>query len=221
MKRLFIILSIISSSICYGQFELGLKANAGMSLINSVESTGASMHYNSPAFSSQLGVYYAKKLGKRSILGAEIFYNRINGVENHTILSPVIGSPELVTSYEEVFHRLSLVSLPIYYGIQFSSFSVNLGIQPSFIISASTGGSSAAAYGRKFGSKAEIDHKKFALGPRAGIIWDNNGYRLSFEGNIYFGMSNILLDNSYYSAWNMKAQQATIGVRYRLQSGKK
>lgn len=206
------------NSTASGQHQLGIKAGAGLSRItNSLNMENLSTQF---VPSGQGGFYYKRTLGNGSSLGMELLFSQIEGKETWEGWELLFNSDErfeMVYVKNRLSRHISLLSLPVYYGINIKKLTIHAGVQSSYAIAysspyTSTGIRQGQPYRRKtISDNSVID--KFDFGPRAGIIYPLND-KLSVEATYYYGFNNILKDGS--PADKLKVQQMTVGVRYAL-----
>ncbi len=214
-KQLTLIIFLTFSLQAFGQHNVGVKINGGVSKISN--------SLNSPNLTVQLapsgygGLFYNLNLGDRSIIGAELLFMRIGGKDEFTIKYFDINGNIVGQGTETIYKNISYLALPIYYGFKFNRFAINLGIQSSLVISSSsrvkgeaTSNGGATSWDEKLG---ELNINSYDFGPRAGIIF-NLTDKLAIEGKYYYGVHNILNNNEQNLSW--KVQQGVIGVRYNF-----
>lgn len=220
MKRQLIILTILLFNFSiYGQQNIGIKANGGLSRIyNNFNSSPATTlkFYFVP--SGQGGLFYNLPLGNKSLLGTELLFIQIEGKERwETRWTDQNGNPTGEIDFDNIEKHISYIGLPIYYGFKIKKLTLNLGVQTSFTLmsSARAQGQVPNGYGgiSTWDNKADNLYDPFDFGARAGLIF-NLTNRFAVEGTYYYGINNILIKNRYNTELKMKIQQMTIGLRY-------
>ncbi len=221
MKRRMCILAILLFSFSvYGQQNIGVKVNGGLSGIfiydNSTQQIKQKSYF---VASGQGGLLYNLSLGNKSLFGAEFLFIQIEGKGRSEIpFTDQNGNPTGEYGVDNFFTHITYVGLPIYYGFKIKKLTLNLGAQTAYAI-ASGGrekGQAADGYGgittwdNKF-DKLNID--AFDFGARVGLIF-NLTNRFAIEGTYYYGISNILKKNVNNSELKWKIQQITIGLHY-------
>jgi len=217
-QKLIFLLLLTASLNAISQHSLGLKATGGLSKVSSYVQQSTPEHKIQFDISGNAGIFYTIKMGNKSILGTELLYAHIGGIQNYTLNISSSNTNNFTTVFNR--QRISYLSLPIYYGRTFNKCTVNLGFQASMLLaSGATSITESVVNGVTDVYEYEYDDlfiDNYDFGARIGIIY-KLGSKLSVEGSYYFGVNNISVDNLYnYFA----VQQGTIGVRYNLK-GKK
>ena len=224
LKLLFILSIIFTFNLtALGQHQFGIKASGGISRItNSMDISGATL--TTPFVSSgQAGLFYSFQLGKKSSLGAELLFSQIEGKEKtETDLKEIneFGESKLVGHSIYIYYsHISYLSLPVYYSFKTNKLAIIAGFQISYALSSNGHDKTIALInGQEETADNKYDDihiKNFDFGPKAGIIY-NLTEKLALEGTYYYGLNNIQKGNPIL--WQLKVQQATLGLRYTLQS---
>ena len=225
-----IILTIYLTS--FGQHDFGFKLSGGLSYL-STKVTGiivdpsisppppktAQTFFYMP--SGQVGLFYNFHFNKQSVFGVELLFSQIEGKEHDkTPATDFFGNPtgQFVTGNN--FSHISYLSIPLYYGYNYKKISVNVGIQTSFLLHASSQSKfQAPDYNGNIqtfnSSSSELPLKYFDLGLRGGIIYSLTN-KFSIEGTYYYGLLNIHEHNYSDAGFVYKVQQMTIGIRYKF-----
>lgn len=226
MKKLLKLTIVVTILIAFnlttfGQ-QFGIKASGGISRIygslgiDNFNSFPNSTSPSSSSFSSsfQAGLYYQLPMGKRTSLGAELLYSKVQGAQTLKWSEPYFDGTASYTIYEDV----SYMSLPIYLGLTFNRVTFNAGFQISHALSSAAENKVLFLHDGKEEELANSQSPNFPVrnldfGPRAGINYQLNN-RLSLEGMFYYGLGDI----SYPKSENteLKIQQMTVGLRYAL-----
>lgn len=215
MKNLLTILALLILNLtALGQHHLGLKVNGGISRMSNSSNPSNSTNTVHLAPSGNGGLFYNYELGGKSILGADLLFTQIGGIEkiefDLTSNGDIIGN-----TAGTMYKHISYLSLPIFYGIKLNDLTINIGFQFSYAITSSgrqkgeaTINGERKTFDTKF-DKLNID--PFDFGPRAGLaysITDN----FAIEGTYYYGINNIIAKDG--PSWTWRIQQATIGIKY-------
>lgn len=225
--HLSILIILLFNFSIYGQQNIGIKANAGLSRIVIYENSTQKVVQKSYFVpSGQGGLFYNLPLGNKSLLGAELLFIQIEGKERLEIpFTDQNGNPTGEFGIDNIDRHISYIGLPIYYGFKIKKLTLNLGVQTSFTLASSARekGQATDGYGgisvwdNKF-DKLNID--AFDFGARAGLIF-NLTNRFAVEGTYYYGINNILKKSIYNTELKWKIQQMTIGLRYTFLKIKK
>ncbi|MCE9539114.1 MAG: PorT family protein [Bacteroidetes bacterium] len=227
MKKLLYLLTIFHSSFSvFGQQEIGIKANVGLSRIYNNENSPLTTLKIYFVPSGQGGIFYNFNFGNKSLLGAELLFIQINGKEQLDLQGTDIhGQPSGETFTDNTEKHISYLGLPIYYGFKIKKLTLNLGIQTSLVLM--SGGEEKGQVPDGYGGISTWDNKfdklyidAFDFGARAGLIF-NLTNKFSIEGTYYYGINNILQKDKYNSELKWKIQQMTIGLRYTFFTIKK
>jgi len=212
------LLIIVFPFYIFGQHNVGFKLNGGCSKIN--EKINSSYNYNFTYYfmpSFQGGFFYNYNF-KKSLIGAELLFVQIQG--KNYIEFPYMdqnGNPT-GNSKNTVWQNISYLGIPVYYGINFKKININLGVQLNLLLTSSGHSESKGIYlGDSLNFKTtakKLYMNQYDFGPRAAILFKVSK-RFSFEGNYYYGLSNIYKDASF-AMW--RVQQITVGLRYSFYS---
>ena len=211
----------------YGQFDIGLKLNGGISYIY----TKYQDSYQSNLFggnitdkdylqpSVQAGLFFNLRLPHKFSFGWELLYLEINGKE-HYILQLTNQNATVSGQYisDNIIRHISYLGIPLYVGYYYKKFNINLGFQLNYAL-ASAGKINEQPYYASAqalrNNNNKIGNTDFDFGARIGLIYKLTG-RFSIEANYYYGMTNVIRDNNNIVKWQI--QQLTIGLRYKFVS---
>ena len=191
-----------------GQQQFGIKASGGISrLYGSLESYNYYTFATSTSFnpSIQAGIYYHLPTGKKTSLGAELLYSKVQGGQMATwdyYFNNDRVSYGSYTTYEDI----SYLSLPVYFGVTFKRLTINGGFQFSYVLSSSgrvKTNSEQTTFVNNDNPRAlyasNRDHdlnnlniREVDFGLRAGVVYRLTN-KLSMEGMFYYGLNNINL----------------------------
>jgi len=225
MKRFFFTVILCAPMIfILAQNNFGVKLNAGVSTIKYKFDQTNIDYKNSLELSGQIGVFGEISIGKKSKLGSEITFSQIEGAETSSFeVLGDYGYPTGTVGYLNTRNNIhiSYLTFPLYYGYKIDKMTINGGFQVAAVIFSSevikstyTISGDITNYTQK---QNDMNIDWFDFGPRIGIIYDLNS-RLSIEGTYYHGINNIIKENEAFAS--MRIQQATIGLRYKLLTGK-
>lgn len=219
MKReITILVLLIIGMTGFGQQNLGLKINAGLSKISNNLNSPQSKIVIQFVPSGYVGLFYDLQLGDRSRLGAELLFIQIEGKERHeTDLTDQSGNPtgELLTS--EVWKHISYIGMPIWYGFKVNKLTINIGLQVSTVLTSRGREKGRVLYNGDvivWDKSGEINIDSYDFGPRAGLIFSLTD-KFAIEGTYYYGINNIL-GNSLATDWTWRIHQTTIGIKYNF-----
>lgn len=219
-RHLITIMLLIIHLPVFGQHQLGLKANAGLSKISNSVDPGSLIYNNHFQFSASGGLFYNFQFGNKSILGADLLFSQIEGMEKFSIY--INNGNDAISSFDKIYKHISYLNLPIYYGLKVKKFIVNVGFQASLVLASGAceiGETSLNGNITTWDKKDdELNIDNYDFGPRAGIIY-NITDKLSIEGTYYYGLNDIA-DNDGPN-WGWKIQQAVVGLRYAFLASKK
>jgi opacity protein-like surface antigen len=199
----------------YGQC-VGLKLNAGLSMIPETIELSTGTSHSKIGFSGTAGVFLKFETSKKSFLQSEILFIKVAGNETNNVnIVDVNGNKiqELKTSAKK---HLSYVGIPVFYGWQKNKTALTVGFQIACALKSKGSIESQRTDNgitmRYTYNQSELDIKKFDYGPRLGLIYHVSD-KVSFEGLYYYGLPNIL-DNNTKDTWRVR--QLTIGLQYQL-----
>jgi hypothetical protein len=222
-RKLTILFLFVLNVAIYGQHNLGLKLNVGLSRISdSFNPDNATLKVKC-APSGQVGLYYDFQLGDKLLLGTELLFIHIEGRQRIEMDLIDISGNLVGQSTTDVYDHISYLGLPIYCGIRFNNLKINVGFQVAYVLTSSGREKNKSVLN---GNISNWDDKSDNLnidnldyGPRLGLIF-NLCDRLAIEGVYYYGINNILTqDIDMYMS--KKIQQVTIGLRYTLRKKNK
>ncbi len=195
----------------YGQSNLGVKLNLGISRVTSKfdYKTGPQKFTLMP--SGQLGLFYNLDISDKSVLGTELLFLQIEGMEKYKYPD---GSIMFIR------RNLSYIGLPVYYGYKIKKVIVNVGFQFNYNIRRREQwkGRYDASQDIPFDWDTSIPYlDNYDYGIKAGMIFNRNE-KFEIEGNYYHGLNNIWNSNPHQGMW--KSQQLTIGLRYKFFTSK-
>lgn len=223
----FILTLLICNFNAFGQNELGIKCNMGISRLTETWDLGTGKEGESKYLvmpSGQGGLFYNWHIGNNSIVGTELLFVQIEGKEKYkNFHQSDSGTNSGGFVNENVWRHISYIGLPIYYGYKFNKITLNVGVQANFTLKSGgrSKGQAPDGQGGVFNwdnhiNKLYID--KYDYGAKGGIIY-NHSDKFAFEGTYYYGLNNILRQNNYGVKWQI--QQLTFGLRYKFLSKKK
>lgn len=198
----------------FGQHNIGIKANGGLSYLSTKvlsNETRVDKIYLAP--SGQGGLFYNLYLHDKFLLGAELLFVQIEGKQY--VEMPASGyNPTEIMVTDNIWRHISYLGIPLYFGYNLKKFNVNLGFQIGITL-ASSGRVKGQAPGiPSWDYKSDkLDIDNYDYGARAGINF-NLTDKFSIETNYYYGINNILKNQTGDRKWNV--QQMTLGLRYRL-----
>jgi hypothetical protein len=212
----------------FGQHNFGFKTNVGLSYLSTRIQFSSTQNVEQkfyPMPSGQIGIYYIFQLSEKFTLGTELLFIPIFGRERMTVLFTDING-NINGDKSEVYYnrRIYNMGFPFYLGYNYKKMNFNLGIQTHYALT--SGGKekgNVAINGSNF--KYENKAKKLGInnldyGLRAGIVIENSD-KLAFNGNYYFGITNLLESSSVRTIAEWKAQMLTFGITYKLIGHKK
>ncbi len=218
MRQLFTILTLLIINVTvFGQYDIGLKANGGLSKISdsfTAPNTTTTVRF---APSGQFGFFYNLFISKKSIIGAELLFSQINGRKHENFpLHDSLGNPIYVSLVHNYYRHISYIGLPIQYGLKLRKLTINIGLQASFSFVNKERDEFYASYPKSTShttsntySKLYIDNYDF--GARAGMVF-NFTKKFAIDATYYYGINNIYKNNDYI--WTV--QQMTIGLQYKF-----
>jgi len=199
--------------------KFGLSVSAGISKVldsdypkKKVEDSTTTRPFMPAA---QVGFYYKFYFGKHSVVTVEPCFSAALGKGRTVITGPGFDY------VDELRKRLFFLGLPVSYGLNFRRFSVNIGVQPSFLIFGQT--QTHKVYitpvnniPRGKSDLKAIESNPFDLGAKGEITY-NIYKRLLFSINMYYGFMDVCrpaADDPSPPAWYVR--QLTIGVKCPL-----
>jgi len=219
MKKLFasIVVSILCISV-FGQHEIGLKLNSGLSYLNTKAGLKIDNQKNKFQYSGQGGFYYNVALPKKFMFGAEVLFMQIEGKDYTKIMfTDNLGNQTGEYGIDIVHWNISYLGIPVYIGYRIKRFDISLGFQINFALTSSgTEKGYGISSGKSFLYKnvyKKLNIDSYDFGPRIGLIY-RLPKRLSLEANYYYGLNNIL--KTHFGNWKWKVQQFTVGLRVQL-----
>lgn len=216
MKRKLTILLLLTINLTvFGQHNMGLKVNGGLSRISNSFNPSNSTWTVQFAPSGNSGFFYNLQLKNKSVIGAELLFVQIVGKEKIKIDLIDINGNNVGISTGNLYKHISYLSLPICYGFKFNKLTINVGFQTSFVLISSarekgqsTHNGDVTTWDNKF---KELNIDSYDFGPRAGVTY-NLTDKFAIEGTYYFGVNNICGNDELN--WTWRVQQATVGLRY-------
>lgn len=205
-----------------GQHQFGIKAGFGISQTKSIITND--MKYQCQIKpSGNIGLLYNFNFGKNSYVGINALFMRILGKENFEksqTLQSFNGTnwvPVQINSKSDFYRKLNYLGFPLYYGMTFNKFSINIGLQPSIILNNTFDGQNTTQYtgGQNntevfYWKNSEIGHNKIDLGAKAELNYSLSK-NLIMEGTYYFGANKI---NYNYESNKSRISQLTLGIKY-------
>jgi hypothetical protein len=219
MKKLTIVLTTLTIYLsAYGQHDIGLKVNGGLSYIGTKVKSNITNQKDYFRLSGQGGVFYNFTLPKNFMVGAELLFIQIEGKEYYEIpFADETGNLTGEYGIDNIWRHVSYIGIPLYFGYSIKKFTINLGFQTNFaLISSAKEKGQATVNGQlhtfenKY-SKLNIDSYDF--GPRIGLLYGLTK-RFSIEANYYYGVNNIR--KAPFNDWKWKVQQLTVGLRFKI-----
>ncbi|MFO7672705.1 MAG: outer membrane beta-barrel protein [Lutibacter sp.] len=238
MKKIFTLLTLILTilSNTYSQNTFGIKANIGFSSFSSKYYSGYSDINLKDKYSpsGQLGVYYQIKINNTYSLGTELIFQQIEGEQETKTFQETNNNGILISELRTISNfkqHISYIGIPIYLEMIINKLNLNLGVQANYVL-----GSSGKIVSKGYNTNSpdlynnplnfdnepdvvsintqnDLNITNFDYGLRIGIT-SNITQKLSFEANYYFGLNNIIKDNSNFAEW--KIRQMTVGIRYSI-----
>ncbi len=206
----------------FGQQEIGLKLNFGLSSISKESNIGkpanAILDVKS-ALSGQGGVFYKLHLGDNIVFGSELLFIQIEGRDRLVLDLEDVSLGIVGHNTSDLYEHISYLGLPIYCGLTFKKININAGFQISYAFVSSareiynSNLNENIYYAENSIDKLPID--KFDFGPRIGINYHLND-KFAIEGIYYYGITNILRNQEDGNTFSQKIEQATIGLVYTL-----
>ena len=170
------------------KYDFGIKVNPGLSKIVTEDPDDSRF-----SFSGNAGAYFQIQLNNILVLGAEFLFVQINDLEKHEFEgTDENGNPtgEFYTS--DIWRHVSYVGLPIYCGIKFKRFTINVGFRTSLYLSSSGRSKFYTKDKVYFDDKFdELNIDNYDFGIRIGILLALTE-RFKIEGNYYYGVNNLL-----------------------------
>ncbi len=207
-----------------GQHQFGLKTDFGISKITSTVDDYYLSYRAQVKPSGNIGFFYDFSFGKNSYLGIDVIFMRILGNEyfeynqarrsfQGNVFIPVVANIQ-----SDVYRKLNYISLPIYYGLKFKKLSINLGIQPSFVVTNYCDGENYVNLsGGQVGSqkyyvrKQKLGVGSFDLGAKASLDYHVfKGFYI--VANYFWGKNKLHVDS--YLIKEAQIEQLTIGLKY-------
>lgn len=216
MKRQLTLLILLAINLAvFGQHNLGLKVNGGLSKISNTFQISNGTNKIQFAPSGLSGIFCNLHLGDKSVLGAELLFIQIEGREHSEFDAIDVFGNKTGTITDDIYKHISYLGIPVYYGLKFNKMTINLGLLVSFTLASSGREKGRAPYNGEVltwdNEFDELNIDSYDFGPRAGVIFNLND-RFAIEGAYYYGANNILDDDG--PDWTWRVQQATVGFRY-------
>ena len=208
LKVIPIWIMVILNLPSYGQNKVGIKLNLGTSRVTSKfdYKTGPQKFTLMP--SGQIGFFFNRNFGIKSMFGAELLLIQIEGREKYSYPD---GAQMVIR------RNLSYIGFPIYYGYKVGKITMNGGFQFNYNIRKveQWKGKIRLDQDLPFDWDRSIPNiESYDYGLKVGIIF-NEDRKFETEGTYYHGLNNIWKsDPSHLGLW--KTQQLTIGVRYKF-----
>lgn len=215
MRKLITILTLLTIHMtAFGQQEIGLKVNGGLSYLSTkVLSTETKVDKIYLAPSGQGGLFYNRCFRDKFLLGAELLYLQIEGKQYVEIPASGYNPTEIMVT-NNIWRHISYLGIPIYIGYKLKKFNFNLGFQIGITLMSSGRVKGQAPGIPSWDNKSDnLGVDNYDYGARAGINFKLSD-KFSIETNYYYGINNILKDQTGNLKWNV--QQMTIGLRYSL-----
>jgi hypothetical protein len=219
MKKLILLITVIILSFsAFGQHDLGLKLNGGVSCLNMNPHSRLQDQKDRLQFSGQGGVYYNYTLPKHFMVGAELLFVQIEGkTYNKILFTDELGNYIGDFGTYKILQNISYFGLPVYFGYKIKKFTINLGFQVNYMLTGSAIEKGEVTFKGETSTFKNI-HKKLAIdnfdyGPRIGFTYGLSE-RFSLEANYYYGLNNLLTNSIGRMKWNI--QQCTLGLQLKL-----
>lgn len=221
-KALFVIVFSVICAHLNAQHSFGVKASGGLSLLRTVytDASDADEQKFRPQPSYQGGLFYAYLIKERFLLGLEANYLTARGkeMESFTVNYSSTSRGEV---RDTIWRNISYIGFPVYFGFNTGESNFSLGFQYNYYLSSNgkmhmtitNSGSPPTSSERSY---EELNVDRYDFGVRAGYLY-LIGNKLHVEVNYYHGLNNFLnTENLSRDAWNWKAYQFTIGLRYSI-----
>lgn len=218
MRQLLILILFVIHLTASGQHDIGMKANGGLSYLDTKFHSNETVDkiYFQP--SGQGGLFYNFNLHDKFLIGTEILFIQIEGKEYFEVPeTDNIGNPTGLVWSDNIWRHISYLGVPIYFGYNFKKLNVNLGFQTNFTIASSGREKGQAPFNgdvvtwENKANKLGIDNYDYGL--RAGVFFKLTD-KFSIETNYYYGLNNIL--KYKIGSWKWTVQQMTVGLHYKL-----
>jgi len=218
-----VFLLVINFSV-YAQQNFGIKIDVGSSYLSTkVFQTGNPQTTTTQAFyfmpSFQGGIFYNLYFGKKSLFGAEILFNQINGKEHSN--TPEINFNGTGNISVDFSRHISYLSIPIYYGYNFGKLNVNLGLQTSLLLYSTMQSNAKDTYNgaiSTYQEKSKVPVKQADFGARINLFYPLSN-KFSMDLTYYCGLINTYKYPQFGDTY--RAQQITLGLRYTFLTVKK
>ncbi|MBW6484052.1 MAG: PorT family protein [Vicingaceae bacterium] len=220
VKTILVLILYVVCLTTYGQHTFGVKLADGWSKISTkINSSPPTPQEFKFMPSYQGGLSYNFHFKNKSLIGAELLFSKIRGKEHsESPTTDEFGNPTDEFIIGNVDRHISYLSVPVYYGLNYKKFTVNIGVQTSFVIYSSGLATTLAPDNNGntlyFENKtAKLPITNYDFGIRAGLSFalSNN---IMVESFYYYGLLNIY---EYHSTnWKWTIQQLTVGVKYNI-----
>ncbi len=222
MNRLIVILILLASHVLSAQSTYGFKINAGASRIPALFETSPTEYQltdrHVPRLSGQAGVFVNYSFTNRFTFGTEILLSHVAG-RQRLWMELWDGTNVIGTSTDVIDRWITNISIPVYVGLQFGKWNPNFGGEVHYaIISGGRERGNAIVNGQTNSwdnGPDELYIRKFDVGLRPGVVYHFSDW-IQFELNGYYGLTNLVKDESFREYADWKVQQLTIGVRFNF-----
>ncbi len=173
--------------------------------------------------SSNLGLFFEKKLKQKSGLGAKLLWVSLKGetevsdielftINPETLMREPLGSRTSFTTF-----HLNYIGVPIYYLYNTKKLTLNAGIQTMFLINASSRFREDVFFNDeapRILSEGDnnFEFKRIDVGATIGVSYALSK-KLSLTSSLYYGLLNV---DKNSSSSEKKNRQITLGLNYYL-----
>lgn len=218
MKKWIAILIVLAPITVFSQWSVGPQVSIGKSeLYNDIETIRTEENFTEYRNSYAVGVVGAYKFNNWLLLQADLLYDQLNSKYFYFVDGDNRASSYRTTEVEKV----SYLSVPLSVGISFKRLRVNIGYQPSLLLS----GSSTITTIDQVDNVTTVPFK-------GGGVYSKMNHNLMmslsyqihkdlyFEGRLVKGLRNMI-DTRTGFVYNQKSNQLLIGLNYRFDLKKK
>jgi|ERR1035437_3253353 hypothetical protein len=200
-------------------WSIGIKANAGASMINFNFGSNAIITANNKfqvAFNG--GVYFNNILNENESFCFELLYVQMNGLFNiNAVITDSLGNTTGSLNQDEYTH-LTYFSIPLYYKYRISDLSLALGLQVSyFLISSEETKVTVIESGTTTNSNSSsknLSFTKYDYGPKLMLFYKLSN-KVSLNLDYYYGLQNLDQAGASFGI-SVKNQQLSLGASYKL-----
>lgn len=222
MRRIFGLLLLLAPTTVFCQSTYGFKVNLGASRIPALFDYSPVSYQltdkHVPRLSGQAGVFVNYSFTNRFTFGTEILISHVAG-RQRLWMELWNGSNVIGTTTDIIDRWITNVSVPVYVGLQFGLWNPNLGAEVHYaIISGGRERGNSIVNGQTYSwdnGPDELNIRKFDFGLRPGVVYHFSEW-IQFELNGYYGLTNMVKDESFREYANWKVQQLTVGIRWNF-----